>query len=318
MKRLGTAEAPPGEMGTGEIEVGEDRTGASVKLPVAVINGSNPGKTLYIQAASDGDEVNGVGVIQRVVDEIQPSTISGTILLCGIVNHYGFLVSSHRNPIDDRKINRTYPGSRTGSSSERIAAATFQAATKADLALDLHQGGTLRMIDEARIRCGQHHRLYGDCVELARAFGSRYILDQKGPKGQLARATVDNGIPTIDPELGGSVGWDDDSIETGVEGVFNVLKHYGFIKGNVAFPPQQRVNTLDHYFSPAGGLIRFHCDLGEDVEEGQLLYEVLGVFGGEKSRVRADSSGIFWRARRLPQAASGEYVCSLGVDPKPV
>ncbi|MFW5903489.1 MAG: deacylase, partial [Halolamina sp.] len=30
----------------------------------------------------------------------------------------------------------------------------------------------------------------------------------------------------------------------------------------------------------------------------------------------AESSGVFWRTRRLPQVATGEYVCSLGTDLK--
>jgi len=38
------------------------------------------------------------------------------------------------------------------------------------------------------------------------------------------------------------------------------------------------------------------------------------VFGQEKAEVTADSKGIFWRARRLPQVATGEYVCSVGTD----
>ncbi len=48
------------------------------------------------------------------------------------------------------------------------------------------------------------------------AFGCGYVLDQKGPDGQLARAGPDAGIPTIDPELGGCVGWDEECIEQGV------------------------------------------------------------------------------------------------------
>ena len=98
---LGTASAGPGEIDTGRLEVGETRDGSSFGLPVAVINGAKSGKTLYVQAASDGDELNGIGVIQRAVPQLDPAALSGTILVTGIVNYHGFQVAELRNPIDD-------------------------------------------------------------------------------------------------------------------------------------------------------------------------------------------------------------------------
>ncbi|AQL42824.1 deacylase [Halorientalis sp. IM1011] len=314
MTSLGTATAAPGEIDTGRLFVGETRDGTEVGLPVAVVNGADSGKTLYVQAASDGDELNGVGVIQRLVPRLDPEAIAGTILIVGIVNYHAFQVAEHRNPIDDTKMNRTYPGDDRGTSSERIAAATFDAATRADLILDLHQGSTSRMIDECRVRCGPRHRLHEECLELAKVFGCGYILDQKGPDGQLARAGPDNGIPTIDPELGGCVGWDESSIQTGVQGVENVLAYYGFTDDTHVPDPQTRATGFEQYGAPSGGLVTFHKELGERVARNDLLFEVTDVFGAVKAEITADSQGVFWRTRRLPQVATGEYVCSVGTD----
>lgn len=314
MTTLGTATACPGEIAMGRLSVGEARDGSEIGLPVAVINGQNEGKTLYIQAVSDGDELNGVGVIQRLVPRIDPNDLSGQILITGIVNYHGFHVAEHRNPIDDTKMNRAYPGDPNGMSTERIANATFETAMRADLILDLHQGSTSRMINETRVRCGSRHRLHSECLELAKVFDCGFILDQKGPDGQLARAAPDEGIPTIDPELGGSVGWDQESIEIGLRGVFRVLKYYGFLDGNIDIHPQTRANGFEQYGAPAGGLVTFHPDLGDRVASGEPLFDVTDTFGRVKSTVTADSTGIFWRTRRLPQVATGEYVCSVGTD----
>ncbi|MFB6183562.1 MAG: succinylglutamate desuccinylase/aspartoacylase family protein [Haloarculaceae archaeon] len=314
MTDLGTASAAPGEIDVGRLTVGEARDGSSVGLPVAVVNGASNGKTLYIQAASDGDELNGVGVVQRLVPRLDAHELSGTILIVGIVNYHGFQVAEHRNPIDDTKMNRAYPGDETGTSSERIAAATFDAATRADLILDLHQGSTSRMIEETRVRCGKHHRLHEDCLELAKVFGCGYILDQKGPDGQLARAAPDEGIPTIDPELGGNVGWNDHSIEVGVDGVFNVLRYYDFLDEREVPDPQTRASGFEQYATPSGGLVTFERELGERVSSGDRLFTVTDPFGNPKAKISADSDGILWRTRRLPQVATGEYVCSVGSD----
>ncbi|RBI63003.1 deacylase [halophilic archaeon] len=314
MTTLGTASAAPGEMDTGRLAVGETRDGSQFGLPVAVVNGADDGDTLYLQAVSDGDELNGLGVVQRVVPQLDPKQLAGTVLVVGVVNYHGFQVAEHRNPIDDTKMNRTYPGNESGTSSERIAAATFEVASRADLVLDLHQGSTSRMLNEARVRCGPRHRLHDACLELAKVFGCGYVLDQKGPDGQLARAAPDEGIPTIDPELGGSVGWDEESIRYGVEGVFNVLRHYGFLDGDVELQPQTRATGFDRYGAPSGGVVDFAKDLGDAVEPGDVLFEVTDVFGTLKAEVTADQRGVFWRTRRLPQVATGEYVCSVGTD----
>jgi len=53
MITLGTASAPPGETDTGRLQVGECRDGSATELPIAVINGAEDGKMLYVQAASD-------------------------------------------------------------------------------------------------------------------------------------------------------------------------------------------------------------------------------------------------------------------------
>jgi predicted deacylase len=314
MTRLGTARSAPGERDTGELEVGEARDGRPVTLPVTVINGARDGKTLYMQAASDGDELNGVGVLQRVVPQLDPADIAGTILIVGIANYFGFHRGEHRNPIDDTKLNRTYPGDESGTSTERIAAKTFEAAKRADLILDLHQGSTSRMINEVRVRCGRRHRLHDECLELAKVFGCGHVLDQKGPDGQLARAGPDEGIPTVDPELGGCVGFDEESVEIGVDGVFNVLEYYGFLSGEVEPRTQTRASGFEQYGAPSGGIVDFGVELGERVSPGTTLFHVTDVFGSVKTEVTADSSGIVWRTRRRPPVASGEYVCSVGTN----
>ena len=312
MIEVGTATAEPGEQAFGKLPIGEDRTGAEVALPVAIINGQTPGKTLYLQAASDGDELNGVGVIAEIVPQLEPADIAGAVIAVGIVNSYGYRTGSHRNPIDDTKINRTYPGDRGGSTSERIAAVTFDVAREADLILDLHQGSTSQMINECRVRCGPGHELHDECIELAKVFGCGFILDQKGPDGQLARVAPDHGIPTVDPELGGSIGFDRRSISVGVEGIHNTLRYYDFIDGEVPIETHVRARGFEQYAAPLGGLARMDVELGEHVDTGDRLFTMTSVFGNERATVTADDAGIVWRMRRRPQVASGEYVCTVG------
>jgi len=313
MLEFGTARAAPGEIDTGVLRAGETRDGSEFGLPVAALNGAGGGDTLYVQAASDGDELNGVGVMREVVSRLSPGEVSGNILFVGILNFHGFQVAEHRNPIDSNKLNRTFPGDPDGSSSERLAHLVYEEGVKrADIGLDLHQGSTSRMIDEVRVRCGRGHRLHDDCLELARAFGTEYVLDQKGPEGQLARAAPKDGVPVVDPELGGAVGWDRASIKKGVRGVTNVLAQYGFVNGEPKKPREQfRAKGFDVKHANRGGLIDLTADLYDSVEKGDELFDVTEVFGETKETVEAENEGVVWRTRRLPMVATGEYVMSV-------
>ncbi len=313
MLKFGSAKAKSGEKSTGELEAGEYRTGSEFNLPVAVINGRKPGDTLYIQSISDGDELNGVGVVSNIYQSIDPDEITGSILIVGILNIHGYQSFKHKNPVDGKKINRVFPGNKEGSSSERLADIVYKEGVKrADLGLDLHQGSTSKMIHEVRVRCGRSHHLHKKCLELAKAFGTNYILDKKGPEGQLARVAPKDDIPFVDPELGGSYGWSKDSIEIGVKGVYNVLKHYGFMEGEVEIPEEQYVATdFNTINSDRGGLIDFKADLYDKVEQGDKLFSITDVFGNEKETVYSDKDGVIWRMHRLPMVSSGEYVLSI-------
>jgi len=121
MLEFGTAQAARGEIDMGVLRAGETRDGSEFGLPVAAVNGAEDGKTLYVQAGSDGDELNGIGVVREVVRRLSPDDISGNVLIVGILNYHGFQVAEHRNPIDGNKLNRTFPGDPDGSSSERLS-----------------------------------------------------------------------------------------------------------------------------------------------------------------------------------------------------
>jgi predicted deacylase len=211
-------------------------------------------------------------------------------------------------------MNRCFPGRHDGTSSERIAYHLFHhAVEQADYCLDLHQGGVQPMIDEVRVRVDKKHTLHKACLELARVFGIGHILNQKGPKGQLAQAAPEVGIPTIDPELGGTHGWDAESIEKGVRGVRNVLQYYQFIAGTPEIPEQQIVvKKFVPLVSNEGGFVYYRAELYEHLTASQPIADICDVFGNVRESVCAPVDGVFWAKPIYPMVASGGIVGKIG------
>ncbi len=313
---VGDIRAKPGETAEGYVEVGEGQDTLPIRLPIAIINGEGEGPIVYIQAASDGDELNGIEVTRRILRHVKPARLRGGLIAAPIVNPPGFYAHTGHNPIDGLKLNRCFPGRPDGALSERIAHFLFhQAVLQSQFCIDLHQGGTGRMIDECRVRVAKSERGGRASLELARVFGIGYILHEKGPNGQLARAAPARGIPTIDPELGGCRGWDESSIRKGVKGVMNVLRHYGLLPGEAQIPKRQViVRRLHKVFSPRGGFIAYKRPLYDLVEKGDVLAEISDPFGNPVASVPSPVSGVFWSQNVYPMVSTGQTIGQIGAD----
>ena len=311
---VGHLVAEPATRMEGHLKVGTMPDGTAVRLPVVLINGRYPGKTLYIQAISDGDELNGIAVVHKILRTVAPEQLHGKIIAVPLVNFHAFHAKQALSPVDSRKMNRCFPGRSDGTSSERIAYHLFQhAVQQADYCLDLHQGGVHPMIDEVRVRVGEKHKLHNACLELARVFGIGHILNQKGPKGQLAQAAPEVGIPTIDPELGGTHGWDATSIAKGVRGVRNVLQYYDFIAGAPEIPEQQVVvKKFVPLVSNEGGFVYYRTELYEHLTASQPVADICDVFGNVRESISSPVDGVFWAKPIYPMVASGGIVGKIG------
>lgn len=318
--RVDAIVALPGERATGYLSIGETADAIPVRVPVVVVRGVEPGPVLYAQAVSDGDELNGIAVIHRFLESLEPETLCGGVIAVPLANGLAFGARQATNPTDNKKLNRCFPGSVDGSLSDRIAHAIFQrAALASDYCVDLHQGGVRPMIDEVRVRVGRDHALHDACFELASVFGIGYILDEKGPAGQLAQAGPDHGIPTIDPELGGSLGWDETSIRKGLRGLLNVAVHYGLVEGTVARPKRQFVVERLVVVRPnRGGFVEWTRNLYDTVAENDALGTVRDVFGNPVETLRASCDGIVWSRSPYPSVASGEAAMTIGANPNVV
>jgi predicted deacylase len=308
--------AKSGTAAYGFLEVGEMQDGTAARLPVAIVNGAEDGPILYIQAASDGDELNGIAVIHHLLNTISPEELRGGIIAVPIVNIFAFHFKQSYSIADGRKMNRCFPGKKSGTSSERIAYKLFrEAVLQSQYCIDLHQGSVRPMVDSLNVRVSRRHRLHKKCMEMARVFGIGYILDERGPKGQLAQAAPDKGIPTIDPELGGCHGWDETSVQKGIKGVQNVLRYYGFLDGDPEIPEQQVVvRKFQGIENDRGGFIKYRAKMYDLLEYRDPVADICDAFGRTVETITAPRKGILWSVNLYPMVPSGSRIGTLGVD----
>ena len=162
--RIAQVTSQPGTREHGWLPIGEDWRRRDEAVPWVLLHGSRPGPVVYVQAVSDGDELNGLAVARRLIAEIDPQRLSGAVLVVPVANPGAFAARQGSDPRDGRKLNRCFPGNAEGSVTERLAHALFaHLVLRSDLVIDLHQNGSIPMIPEVRVRTGRRGSTARSC-----------------------------------------------------------------------------------------------------------------------------------------------------------
>lgn len=200
---------------------------APLDLRIDVFHGTKPGPVLLVSAAIHGDELNGIEVCRRLINETDARSLAGTLVVVPIVNLFGFIQQSRYLP-DRRDLNRCFPGSERGALGSRMAFLfSEELVKKSTHIIDLHTGAIHRSnLPQIRADVDNHKSL-----EMAKSFSTPVILHSKERDGSLRALASELGIPLILYEAGEALRFDEASISAGVIGVQNVMKHLKMLKG---------------------------------------------------------------------------------------
>src|ERR1700730_3489446 len=139
---VGAASAMPGQKATGYIEVpaGAD---AGTNIPVVVVNGAKPGPVLALVTGAHGTEYVSIIALEKLIGELDPAQVSGTVILLPLVNIVSFEQKvPHVNPVDNKSMNRFYPGKMDGTQTDRVLfMITKEVVDRCDYLIDYHGGG---------------------------------------------------------------------------------------------------------------------------------------------------------------------------------
>src|SRR5688572_25566779 len=138
---VGTAVAARATTAYGHIAV-PARADSGLRVPVAVIHGAKPGKVVAFVAGSHGTEYASIVALQRLIPRIDAGRLAGTVIVVPIMNLASIeAMRVHTNPIDERGMNREYPGDPDGTQTQRaLYEITRAVIDPADVVVDLHGG----------------------------------------------------------------------------------------------------------------------------------------------------------------------------------
>ena len=306
-------------------------TGQRWHVSTIVAKGARPGKRVALVSGVHGDEISTVRTIQIVMDQLDPTAMSGAVLAVLDVSRPAMEGMQRRWPNSGRGIdlidmNREWPGNENGpTATSRHAAMLFNKLLKpnADYAMDFHTSTT-------GVDLTAFHIARMDLPEvraMAELFPIDQIFDNPAYPGVLANAFIDAGIPAFTPEIGAPRMLDRRMIPLFVEGTMNVLKHHGIVSGPIGRTGKDTGifigNSAYAVVATSGGFVELLVKLKDKVEAGQKLAVQRNAFGEVVAEYTSGVSGEITACRTDATSEPGNMLVSVlynrtpadGVDP---
>lgn len=343
---VGTVEAAPGEVASGERTVTELPVGGTEALPVTVINGVEPGPTVWVTGTIHGDEPTGMAVTHDLAERIDADGLAGAVVCLPITNPAGFRTnvrtSYYHGDDPNRYFGRNDADAETPPRVQQVICERIydDIRATADALVSLHTSwvATHPYAIRPRVPYGgdrteaEAAALRDELVELTEAFGMPVV--NQFPPGEtetrelqhsLAGAAVADGIPAFTPELGGRLVVDRDVAAAAVDGVWNVLHALEMVARPADRHPDLRLDAdgplrrFDGPHTDVAGIVRYRVTEGDRVEAGDPVAEVVDPLGEVKTEVRAEHDGYVLSRRERAAVYENDVLLDMAIpDDEPV
>lgn len=305
---------PRGSSALVKIPVGRIPSGNAISIRAHVIRAAEEGPTALILGGVHGDEVNGIEIVRRSIEqEIYKDLVCGIVIAIPLVNIYGFINFSRDVP-DGKDINRSFPGNRRGSLASRVA---YHVSRKilplADFAIDYHTGGGGNY-NYPQIRYTLNHK---ESLDLGQTFGAPYLLAKKPISKSLRKHAIELNIPMLVYEGGENLRLDPFATAQGLEGLRRLLISRGMLSGENREKPSAHFLKTSWIRAPKAGIFQCLVTSGQVVNKGTVLGYVTDAYGMEKKEIMANRDGHVIGHNNVPVVSQGDALFHIAYEPAP-
>ncbi len=299
---IGSIKIGPNEKSSGFLPVG----GIPEEFwpPVTVIRGEKSSPIVTVTGGIHGCEYSSIQAAKEITLELKPEDLGGTVIVSPIINVSGFFSRrAFLSPLDERNLNRYFPGNSEGTPSERLAHQVMQSLIlPADFYLDLHGGDIVEaLIPFTLYQPGPTTELEAKSKALAMHFGIPNIIRSR-TSGSTYEAAVNIGKPSMIAEAGQQGILSTEAIELLKSGVYRVLNSLDCLTARAVDrmaalivgdkKTKIRVFLEENWMkSPVSGMWYPAVSCGQNVYKGQTLGEISDFFGKNLTSVIAENDG---------------------------
>ena len=302
-------EIKPGENKLVKINISRLPTGTLIDIPVHVFNARKPGPTVLLQAGLHGDEINGVETLRRMLENSDFNIEKGAVIVVPILNIFGFIHFSRDVP-DGKDVNRSFPGTKTGSLASRIAYHyTKEILPQIDFGIDLHTGGGQRH-NYPQIRYTAEDKI---SKSLAETFNAPIYFPSRLISGSFRKAAFKMQKPIIVYEAGESMRFDEFAMEIAINGIKNVLGNFGLLT-------REKEKKRDSIYlektrwvrASRAGMFIPKVKNGDTIIKGKVLGLVTDTFAKKSIQIKSPWDGHLFCVNHQAVVNQGDALFHIG------
>jgi uncharacterized protein len=282
-------------------------TYTNIDLPVRVIRSEESGPVLLLTGGLHGDEINGIEIVRRMLarDLLKPDR--GSIIAIPLMNVYGFIQNVRGVP-DGKDINRSFPGSKTGSLAKLVAYTIMhEIIPKIDYGIDFHTGGASRS-NYPQIRCVFEIEKN---MELASAFAPPVLLHSGLIDKSFRKAAHRKKKHILVYETGESLRFDEAGIQEGINGTLRVMKHLGMRSSAPQSGETEIYEKSAWVRARVAGLYHPKINIGDKITKNQILGSITDPFGQELFKVKSRHDGRIIGVNNCPVVHKGDAILHI-------
>jgi predicted deacylase len=304
-------EIKPGEFKEIDINIARLPSHTQIDTPIYVMRALEDGPILALTAGMHGDEINGMEIVRRILDGGLNKVKRGTVVCMPITNVYGFLNFSRDVP-DGKDVNRSFPGSKSGSLASRVAYnLTHQILPYIDYGIDFHTGGAMRT-NYPQVRAMLNNNIN---LELANAFAAPFTIDSSFRPNSLRKEASKKGKNFIVYEAGESLRFDQQGIEEGIAGTLRLMKFLKMIDSAPEPKEENRIIWSSSWIrAKHAGLFQPTIRCGQLIHKGEWVGTITDPFGEFKEKVKATETAYIIGLNNSPVVNAGDALMHLGMD----
>jgi len=261
-----------------------------------------------------GDEYDGMRALHEFLRELQPNDLQGSLLIIPVANPLAFAAGQRKTPTDAKDLNRVFPGSPKGSTTDRLAHELCSLLRQADLVFSLHSSGALGILATWVEYLDTPDTVGQASAAAARASGFSDLIAHPAQPGLLQTALGAMGVPLIEGEVGGRGRTSREHVDYYKARVHAVGEHVGVFPRSAPaqqIGPPPRTWTLRRLDVAVSGLLVRRVELGQAVKPDELLGEVLDLHGETLSTIRSPAAGVIGGYRDHAGVQAGDHVFTL-------
>jgi predicted deacylase len=301
----------PGKGAQLNLDVAKLHTTTPILVPVIIERAKVDGPTVLLMAGLHGDEINGIEIIRRVLRKGFNKPQIGTIICLPVFNIFGFLNVKRELP-DGRDLNRSFPGSESGSLAAQFAFHFMkEIAPHVDYVIDFHTGSAQRN-NYPQIRCVLQDEKH---LDLAKIFNPPFILNSSYIPKTIRESINKLGKNMLLFEGGKTNNIEELIVEEGLNGVKRLLSHLGMRTFKIDISrDREPVILKDSKWmrSPNSGMFQALVDNGAKVNKGDIIGMVTDPYGNFEKKIKAAQAGYLICLNESPVVYKGDAIFHIG------